>query len=51
MFQRYKVKIKGDAGMYRVWSIDWLNMKIQVDRAGYEWLPFSKVKEVIEENE
>lgn len=38
-------KIKGDAGVYSVWAIDWLNLKVQVYRAmAYEWIDMKKVK-------
>lgn len=40
---RYRAKVKGDAGVYQVFGIDWLNGKVLLDRAGYEWLPISKV--------
>lgn len=38
------VKIKGDAGRYTVWGIDWLNHKILVERAcGYEYVSFDNI--------
>ena len=43
--ERVFAKVKGDAGQYQVWAIDWLGMRVQVYRAGvYEWLDISKVK-------
>lgn len=35
--------VKGDAGEYKVWGIDWLNHKVLLDRAGFEWYPIDKV--------
>jgi Uma2 family endonuclease len=38
-------KIRGDAGTYEVWSIDWLNRKYLVFRASeYQWISADKVK-------
>jgi hypothetical protein len=38
------VKIKGDAGAYKIWAIDWLNQKALVCRAcGDEWVSLSKL--------
>lgn len=39
----YHAKVKGDAGLYRVWGIDWMNHRILLDRAGLEWFPIEKV--------
>lgn len=40
----WKVKIKGDAGEYEIWAIDWLNQKALVYRAcGDEWVQLSKL--------
>ncbi|MBD8089100.1 hypothetical protein IFT48_03830 [Pseudomonas fluorescens] len=36
-------QVKGDGGTYKVWGIDWLNHKVLLDRAGYEWTEISKV--------
>lgn len=37
-------KIKGDAGTYEVWAIDWINKQYLVFRAGEnEWIPAAKV--------
>lgn len=37
-------KIKGDAGTYEVWAIDWLNQKYLVFRSGEnEWISAAKV--------
>jgi hypothetical protein len=44
-------KIKGDAGTYEIWAIDWLNQKYLVSRSGEnEWMPASKVT-LIEQKE
>ena len=40
----WKVKIKGDAGEYEIWAIDWLEQKALVYRAcGDEWVQLSKL--------
>ena len=42
--ENVKAKIKGDAGIYSVWIIDWLNLRVFVSRAcGDEWVPMEKV--------
>lgn len=41
----FTVKVKGDAGNYNVWAIDWLYQKMLVSRTcGDEWIDFSKLK-------
>jgi hypothetical protein len=43
-------KIKGDAGTYEVWGIDWFNHRVLVFRAGEnEWLSIAKVQFLAEE--
>lgn len=39
----YMARVKGDAGAYKVWGIDWLHQKVLIDRAGLEWTPIAKV--------
>ena len=40
-----RCKIKGDAGTYEVWAIDWLNLRVMANRdCGTEWVPMSKLK-------
>jgi len=47
-FQKYMIKIKGDAGTFNVFQIDWLNMKVFADRTCMgEWIHFDKIKEII----
>lgn len=36
-------KVKGDAGLYTVWGVDWMNHKILIDRAGLEWTDIAKI--------
>ena len=44
MLKQPMCKIKGDAGVYEVWGIDWLNQKYYIFRSGeYEWVSASKV--------
>jgi len=46
---KFRVKIKGDAGIYKVWQIDWLNQKVYAYRAcGYEWVPFNKIQSLMQ---
>lgn len=40
-----KIKIKGDAGEYDIWAIDWLNLKVLVNRTTVnQWIDFNKCK-------
>lgn len=39
----YTAKVKGDAGTYKVWGIDWMNPRVLLDRAGLEWTPIKNV--------
>ena len=40
----YLIKIRGDAGLYPLWGIDWYNHRVTVYRAGaVESLPFENV--------
>ncbi len=42
-----RVLIKGDAGEYEAWGVDWLNQTICVYRASeYEWIPFRRIKSI-----
>jgi hypothetical protein len=46
--QRYKVKIRGDAGIYKVYKIDWYNNQMYINRTiTNEWVNFDKIKEII----
>lgn len=36
-------KVKGDAGAYKVWGIDWMHHRVLLDRAGLEWVPIKNV--------
>lgn len=36
-------KVKGDAGAYKVWGIDWMHHRVLLDRAGLEWGPIKNV--------
>lgn len=39
-----RAKIKGDAGIYQVWVIDWLNRRVLVSRnCGDEWVDMKKI--------
>lgn len=39
----YLANVKGDAGTYKVWGIDWMHQRVLIDRAGLEWTPIAKV--------
>ena len=42
-----KVKIKGDAGTYKLYGVDWMNYRFLVDRAcGLEWIDYKRCKPV-----
>lgn len=46
---KFRVKIKGDAGIYNVWGIDWLTGKIMVERAcGNELVLFEKIEKLMQ---
>lgn len=40
---QYTAKVKGDAGVYRVLGIDWMNERVLLDRAGLEWTRIKNV--------
>ncbi|MGL4349520.1 MAG: hypothetical protein ACRDC7_00535 [Aeromonas veronii] len=41
---QYRAKVKGDAGEYKVFGIDWLNNRVLLNRTStYEWVPIEKV--------
>ena len=43
------IKIRGDAGIYKVWGLDHYNGKVLVDRAcGVEWVSFEKCRALSE---
>lgn len=39
----FTAKVRGDAGTYRVWGIDWLHQRVLIDRAGLEWIAVEKI--------
>jgi hypothetical protein len=39
----YRATVKGDAGVYHVLGIDWMNRMVLLDRAGTEWTPIKNV--------
>jgi len=46
---KFRAKIKGDAGIYTVWGIDWLQGKAMIERAcGNELVPFEKIEAFLE---
>lgn len=36
-------KVRGDAGVYRIWGVDWMQHRVLIDRAGLEWISIDKV--------
>ncbi len=46
---KFRCKIKGDAGVYKVEIIDWLNLRLYVNRAcGLEWVFFNKIQDLLQ---
>ena len=46
---KFRAKIKGDAGVYQVWTIDWLWQRALISRAcGDEWVSFEKIEAFLE---
>lgn len=40
---KFTAKVKGDAGVFKVWAIDWYSHRVLIDRAGMEWISIAKV--------
>ncbi|MCV4077279.1 hypothetical protein OD785_23920 [Pseudomonas aeruginosa] len=40
---QFVAKVKGDAGVYKVWGFDWMHHRVLLDRAGLEWMPIKNV--------
>lgn len=41
---KFRAKVKGDAKLFKVWKIDWLNLKVELDGGrGNEWTDMEKV--------
>ena len=41
----FRAKVKGDAGVYKVWGINWLHQKMLIERAcGNEEVSFDKIE-------
>ncbi|KSC70506.1 hypothetical protein AO888_20200 [Pseudomonas aeruginosa] len=40
---QFVAKVKGDAGVYKVWGFDWMHHRVLLDRAGLEWVPIKNV--------
>jgi len=46
---KFRAKIKGDAGVYKAWSIDWLWQKALVSRAcGDEYVKFDRIEALMQ---
>jgi len=46
---KFRAKIKGDAVVYKVWGINWLDQKMLIERAcGNEWVPFDKIESLMQ---
>ena len=46
---KFGAKIKGDAGVYEVWAIDWLHQQMFIGRAcGTEWVAFDKIQALLQ---
>ena len=45
----FRAKVKGDAGVYKVWGINWLDQKMLIQRAcGDEWVSFDKIQSLMQ---
>lgn len=43
--QKYTAQVKGDAGQYEVWGINWYSQQVCIFRAGeLEWMDIKKIK-------
>lgn len=41
---KFRAKVKGDAGLWKVWKIDWLNLLVELGGARSSvWTPMEKV--------
>ena len=50
--QRLICRVKGDAGEYEAWGIDWASQKVKIYRASaFEIIPFQKIKEIHRHNQ
>jgi hypothetical protein len=46
---KFRAKVKGDAGMWNVWAIDWRRLKVMLDGArDGEWTPMSKIQSLMQ---
>lgn len=46
---KFRAKIKGDAGVYKVWAIDWLHEQALIERAcGNEWVRFDQIQALLQ---
>ena len=46
---KFRAKVKGDAGMWNVWAIDWRNLQVMLDGArDGAWTPMSKIQALMQ---
>lgn len=39
----YQAKVRGDAELYTVWAVDWLNHRVLINRSDYEWVSIANL--------
>ncbi|HHG4856078.1 TPA: hypothetical protein ACPWIJ_000413 [Pseudomonas aeruginosa] len=39
----FHAKVRGDAGIYKVWGVDWMHHRVLLERPSLEWTPIDKV--------
>lgn len=46
---KFRAKVKGDAGLWNVWKIDWLNQQVELDGAREgSWMSMQKIQALME---
>jgi hypothetical protein len=40
---KFTAKVKGDAGSYKVWGIDWMNHRVLIERPSLNWEPIKNI--------
>lgn len=46
---KFRAKVMGDAGIWDVWKIDWLNLQVELNGArANEWTPMSKIQALMQ---
>lgn len=45
---KFRAKVKGDAGIWNVTAIDWLNKRVMLDGARANWHPIEKIQDLMQ---